>query len=143
MQTITATKRLENAIQLLKIDQAIQKQLLREQFQITYESLKPANLLKSSLKEIVTSPDLITNILSNVIGLTTGYFSNKIVVGTSSNVIRRILGSLLQVGVTNTVSNHPDVIKSIGMYFRNMIISFKRKQYEKSIYNKEYNGANM
>jgi hypothetical protein len=143
MQTITATKRLENAIQLLKIDQAIQKQLLREQFQITYESLKPANLLKSSLKEIVTSPDLITNILSNVIGLTTGYFSNKIVVGTSSNVIRRILGSLLQVGVTNTVTNHPDAIKSIGMYFRNMIISFKRKQYEKSIYNKEYNGANM
>ena len=46
MQNITSTAGLKNAIQLLEAEQAVKGQLLKEQFYITYESLKPVNLLK-------------------------------------------------------------------------------------------------
>ncbi len=116
MQNINSVAGLKNAIQLLEVEQAINGQLLKEQFYLTYESLKPVNLLKGTLKDITSSPYLIENILGTAIGLATGYLSKKIVVGASGNIIRKLFGSVLQLGVTNAVAQHPDGIKSIGQF---------------------------
>ena len=86
MENITSKNSLKNAIQLLEVEQAIQGQLLKEQFYLTCESLKPVNLIKSTLKDIVLSPNLIDRILGNAIGLATGYLSKKIFIGTSGNI---------------------------------------------------------
>jgi hypothetical protein len=116
MENITSITELKRAIQLLEIEQANKGQMLKDQFYVTYESLKPINLLKSTLKDVSSSPYLIDNILSNVAGMASGYLSKKIVVGGSGNVFRKLLGSLLQVGVRNVVAQHPEAIKSFGQY---------------------------
>lgn len=115
MQNITTIKDLKLAIQLLEVEQTIKKQLLNEQFHITYESLKPINIIKSTFKDIATSPSLTDNLLGTVIGLASGYLTKKLVIGVSGNIFKKLLGSVLQLGVTNVVSKHPDTIKSIGM----------------------------
>jgi hypothetical protein len=46
--------------------------------------------------------------------MATGYVSKKIFIGTSGNVIRKLFGSILQTGVTNVISQHPDAIKSLS-----------------------------
>jgi hypothetical protein len=89
-------------------------QLLKEQLYSTYESLKPVHLIKSTLKDLASSPYLTDNILATAIGLATGFLSKKIFVGSSGNLFRKLLGSFLQAGITNTVSQHPDTIKSFG-----------------------------
>jgi hypothetical protein len=114
MEKITSAAGLKNAILLLEANQVIQGKLLKEQFTATYESFKPVNLIKSSLKDLASSPYLIDNILATAIGLATGFLSKKIFVGSSGNLFRKLLGSFLQAGVTNTVSQHPDTIKSFG-----------------------------
>lgn len=114
MENISSKIRLKEAIRLLEIEQAANGQLLRKQFRLTHESLEPVSLLKRTLKDISSSPFLITNILGTTIGLATGYLSKKIVVGTSSNVFRKLFGSIMQVGIVNAVAQHPEVIKSIG-----------------------------
>jgi hypothetical protein len=86
--------------------------LLKEQLLLTYDSLKPASLIRSTLKEITSSPFLIGNLAGSVIGLTTGYLSNKIVIGSSVSVLRRLIGSVLQFGITNIISKNSEVIKS-------------------------------
>jgi len=48
--------------------------------------LKPVNLLKSTLKDITSSPYLIDNILGTTIDLATGYLSKKLVVRASGNI---------------------------------------------------------
>ena len=116
MQSITSIEKLKEAIQVLEDEQAVKKQVLREQFLLTYEGLKPINLLKNTLNEIASSPNLFDNILGTVVGLASGYVSKKIYIGTSGNIIRKLLGSLLQFGVTNVVANHPDAIKSFGQF---------------------------
>jgi hypothetical protein len=114
MEKITSAAGLKNAILLLEDDQAMQGQLLKEQFQFTYERFKPVNLIKSTIKDLASSPYLIDNILATAIGLATGFLSKKIFVGSSGNLFRKLLGYFLQAGVTNTVSKHPEAIKSFG-----------------------------
>ncbi|MGA2408622.1 MAG: hypothetical protein ABSF81_18000 [Bacteroidales bacterium] len=114
MQNITSIAGLKNAIQLLEIEQGIKGQLLKEQFYLTYESLKPINILKKTLKEISSSPYLIDNISGTAMGLASGFLSKKIFVGTSGNIFRKLIGSLLQFGITNVVTQNSDIIKSVG-----------------------------
>lgn len=113
MKPITTAEELKNAIRILEIDQTLKEQLLKEQFYLTYESLKPVNLIKSALNEVTTSPYLTDNILGATVGLISGYISKKIAVGKSGGTIRKILGSLLQFGVTNIVAQHTDKLKSV------------------------------
>lgn len=126
MQKITSTAELKNAIQLLEIEQAIKGQLLKEQFYRTRESLKPLNLLKGALKDIASSPYLIDDILGAAMGLATGYLSKKLVVGASGNMFKKLIGSVLQLGVTNVVAQHPDAIKSFGQFIFQHV--FRKKE---------------
>jgi hypothetical protein len=127
MQNITSTSELKNAILLLESEQAIKKQLLKEQYNITAESLKPVNLLKSTLKNVVTPANLIDTVLGAVTGLATGYLSKKIVVGASGNIIRKLIGSVLQVNVSTAVAKHPEAIKSIGKFIFQHVFNKKKR----------------
>jgi hypothetical protein len=127
MQNLSASAVLKDTIQLLETEQAFEKQMLKEQFYSTYERLKPANLLRSTLQDFTSAPYLIDHILSTAVGLATGYLSKKIVVGTSGNIIRKLLGILMQVGVTNTISQHPDKVKSIGQFVYRHFLSKKKE----------------
>ena len=114
MQNITSAVELKDAIQLLEAEQSIKWQLLREELFLTYESLKPANLLRNALKEISSTPYLIDNISGTAMGMLGGFLSKKIFVGTSGNLMRKLFGSVLQIGVTNLVAQNSETIKSVG-----------------------------
>jgi hypothetical protein len=114
MQNITSSTGLKDAIKLLEAEQEIKAQLLKEQLYLTYESLKPLNLLKHTLKELSSSPYLIENLSGTAVGLLSGFLSKKIFVGKSGNLIRKLVGSFLQLGVTNIVAQNSDVIKSVS-----------------------------
>ena len=113
MENINCAADIKNAIQLLEAEQAVKQKLLKDQFHLTYESLKPVNLLKNTIKDISSSPYLVENIIGAAAGLATGFISRKIVVGGSGNLIRKLFGSILQFGVTNLVASHSDGIVSL------------------------------
>ena len=116
MQNITTTEELKNAIQILEVEQTLKGQLLKEQLYVTYNSLKAVNLITNTLKEVVSSPFMIDNILGTVLGLATGYYSKKILIGTSGNILRKIFGSMFQFGVTKVVAQPVNFVKSLGQY---------------------------
>ena len=104
MQQITTSDELKNAIQILEFDQQVREQQLKEHVYLAIESLKPVNLIKSTIHDVVSSPYLIDNLLGAAMGLTSGYLSKKIVLGKSGNLIQNLLGAILQFGVTNVVA---------------------------------------
>lgn len=104
---------LNESIRLLEDDQAAELKLLRQQFHTAYESLKPVNLIKSTWYDITTAPDIKKNILNNLIGVTTGYLSRKVLVGASHNPLKKILGTVLQFVVGNVVARHNGTPSSI------------------------------
>jgi len=114
MEKITSSIELKNAIQLLEVEQAINEGLLKEQFYFTLDSFRPINLIKKTLADVSSSPNLVNNLLGTAIGLATGYVSRKIFVGTSGNLFRKLIGAILQLEVTNVVTKNPETLKSLG-----------------------------
>ena len=132
MEKITCAAELKIAIQNLEFEQEVQGQLLKEQFFLTFDSLKPANLIKNTLQDITSSPYLLDNMLGSVMGMFTGFISKKIAVGASHNLFRKMAGSLLQFGVTNLVAQHSDILKSVGNFIIDRIRQRKAKNIEKA-----------
>jgi hypothetical protein len=131
MQTITSSARLKEVIQILEVEQAIKGQALKQQFRLTYESLKPANLFLSALNDITSSPNVIDNVLGTTVGLVSGFISKKIFIGTSGNLFRKLIGSFMQFGVSNLVANHPNAIKTFGQFILSYINRKKEAKHSK------------
>jgi hypothetical protein len=51
MEKISSIAGLKNAIQVLEVQQRIKGHELKEQISLTYESLKPVNLIRNTLKD--------------------------------------------------------------------------------------------
>ena len=128
MNKINQTEALNKTIAALQEKKEIEFSLLKEQFQITYESLKPINLIKSTLANVASSPELKNNVLNNVIGLTTGYISKKVILGNTRNPIKILLGSLFQFAIANVVSKHTESLKSTGEIILKRIFRNKDKK---------------
>ena len=114
MQNITSISELKNAIQLLEIEQVDKGKLLKEQFYTTLESFKPVNIIANTLNNIEKSPYLIENILGAAVGLVSGFYSNKLIFNARGNKLKKLIGVVLQFGVTNLVAKHHGTIRSIG-----------------------------
>ncbi|MDO9000028.1 MAG: hypothetical protein Q7W45_09705 [Bacteroidota bacterium] len=125
MEKIQNTNDLKAAIIFLEIKQANEKRILIEQFKATYESMKPVNIIKNTIKELITAPDLKNNLVNTTIGIATGYLSKKITIGSSHNPLKQALGALLQFGVTNIVSKNASGIKSGAHTLLNTLLNKK------------------
>lgn len=124
MENITTANDLKATILVLEIEQGLLSAELKNHFFLAYDSLKPVNMLKNALHEINTSPFLFDNIVSALTGFASGYISKKLVVGSSHNMFRKLIGLVLQFGVTNLVANNPETLKSIGRtLFQSLFVS--------------------
>ncbi|WP_367770543.1 hypothetical protein AB3G33_13825 [Flavobacterium sp. WC2421] len=106
MKKLNETDLLDQTILALKTKKADEFESLKEQFHCTYESIKLMNLIKNAFTDLTDSPVIKNSILNNVIGLSTGYLSRKLILGSSQNPIKRVLGSVFQFVVSNFVSKH-------------------------------------
>jgi len=123
MQTITTAEELKSAIRQLEQKQAEEWTLLKQQCMSTYESLKPMNAIKNTLRELVTSPDLKKDLVGTLLGLAVGFLSKKIAVGSTHNPLKQLLGAFLQMGVADVVSKNSDGIKSTFMKLLRNVLS--------------------
>lgn len=125
MQKITSITDLKLAIALLEVKQVSDGNMLKEEFRNTAESLRPVNLIKHTLKELTTEPDLKGDLLNASISLAAGFLSKKVAVGNTSNPFKQILGTLLQMAVTSIVSKNADGIKSTASTIISSLFSKK------------------
>ena len=130
MQNTSTSAELKFAIELLEAQCLQKKQQLKQQLAITFDSLKPINIIKNTIQDIASSPIINDSLLGTLIGLVTGYVTKKIAVGTSHNLLRKIIGSFLQVGVSTVVSKHSETIITIGKQLYQRL--FQRKETQSS-----------
>jgi len=114
LKTKNETDTLNEEINLLIIKQSNELKVLREQLNITYESINPINLIKSTFLEATASPEVKNSIVNNTIGIAAGYLSKKVLFGASHNPVKRFIGTLFQFVIANVVSKNSDRIKLMG-----------------------------
>ena len=118
MQTTTPQEALKARISILETQKTTDADLLKKQLKTAYESLKPANLLRTTISELVSTPGLKGNLLDTAIGYTAGHLSKKVVTGSSNNPFKQLLGTFLQMAVTAAVSkNAGDIRSGMGQLF--------------------------
>lgn len=112
MQNISTVAELRKAIKYLEDEQACKGQLLKEQLSVVYESLMPINIIKRTLKKIFGKNDMTDDLSGSAFGIVSGLLLKKIFIGRSGSNIRKLFGSLLQMGISKLVSQNSEVIKS-------------------------------
>ena len=113
MSEIISDIGLRDAIMLLESRRKEQELELRQQLKLTYESVKPINLIKSTYEEVVASQGLKDNLVNTSVGLAAGYISKTLFEGVSHSPLRKLFGTALLFGITNAVRKNPDVVKSV------------------------------
>ncbi len=99
------TADLKAAIKRLERKRTVIEDELQEKFSEMLETLKPANILKTTLHEVQESVPLKHNLLKIALGLGAGYFSRKLIVGKSAGIVKKALGTALQFGITHFVAS--------------------------------------
>lgn len=117
MEIRYTSETLKEAIRALEAKQAEEGLLLKEQFIETYENLKPLTFVKNFFKEFSTSEEIKNNFLDTAIGLTSGFVTKKVIVGSSKNPLIKLLGLAVQFGITDVVVKNFDVIKDFALSF--------------------------
>ena len=108
METVNNTSDLHIAIKKLESKRLLMEEDLQDRFHAIVEGLKPTNILKNTLHEVQESTVLKHNLLKIALGLGAGYFSRKLVVGKSAGLIKKVLGTALQFGITQFIAKKDD-----------------------------------
>jgi len=92
------------------------------------------NIIRNTLDEVRSSSKIRSNIFGALIGFSAGYFTKKVVIGKTGNPFRRLLGNLIQLGVTAVVAKKPDLLQTIGQTIFKRVFT-KRNSFEPYHYN--------
>jgi hypothetical protein len=114
MQNLQYSAALQATIQWLENEQSTKGTALKEQAQEALDTLKPINLLKSSVREVIASANSMDDLIGPMAGLIAGNLVKQVVVQKSQNETRQVIGSVLQLGVTNIIVQHPQEVKIVG-----------------------------
>ena len=94
----------------LKADQIELKADVKE----ILHSFRPAALIKSTVKDMVTSKDVKGDIIDSLIGLATGFVAKKMVIRGSGNPLIKVIGRLTELTVAKKVGSNAGGIRTIG-----------------------------
>ena len=108
LEIIANISDLDVAIKRLERKKALMEEDLRDHVHTILESLKPTNILKSTIHEVQESTELKHNLVKIALGLGAGYFSRKLIIGKSAGLVKKALGTALQYGITNFVAKKND-----------------------------------
>ncbi len=111
MGAIKTEKDLKIAIQELEYKKACNWILVKEEVLNVQINLRPLNIVKRVFKETVASPEIKSGILNNAIGVASGFIARKIIVGNTTNPVRKFLGAMLERMVASKVSKNINGVK--------------------------------
>lgn len=121
MQEIITRQDLSNAITLLETERYHAGVQLKQEAVLAYERLiggvltKPAGVANAFMSQ---------GLLGSGAGIVLGYLVNRMLIGTSPGIIRKIIGLLLQFGVARVVSDRINILPVAGNFLLSL---FRRK----------------
>lgn len=114
MKSKSATETLNEMIVDQKMIYDNDLELLKKQFHVAVESVKPINMVKNLFQETISSSEIKNDFISKIIGFGTVFLSKKLLLGSTHNPFKKVLGTFFEFTIANKVSNHSETIQRIG-----------------------------
>ena len=112
MAAITDISSLKKRIAELEQQRDEEKKEIKDEVTGLLENLKPSNLATALLHSVRTSPELRSDIMHGIVGLGTGFLTNKLLLSKFHGPLKSIIATVVQAGITNAAIKYPDEIKS-------------------------------
>ncbi|MBS7255998.1 hypothetical protein [Flavobacterium branchiicola] len=104
MEPIYTIDQLNQRIQVLENRQDVEWCSIKDEIDDIKENLKPINLIRNTVEEINETVGFKSHIAQSAISIGIGYLAKRFIVGKGDSVFKGILGSIVQLVVTNLVS---------------------------------------
>lgn len=127
MENQYTVESLREEIRALEIKQAEEGKLVKVHLLITYENLKPINILRNIVTDFYSSDNYKQDFLEIVAGMTSGFITKKIIIGRSKNPMLKLVGLAIQFGMTTLVSKKYNAIKDSIAHFINRFVEKKEE----------------
>ena len=106
---------LETAIVSLTLKNKAQTTALKNQFGEIVESLKPAKLFKAAVNNIADNLGIAKVAVGTIVAVEAGVLSRKLIVGQSTNMLRRVIGKVIEFTVARSVLGNSAFIAGKGI----------------------------
>ncbi|WP_026729065.1 hypothetical protein [Flavobacterium denitrificans] len=104
MEPIYTIDQLNQRIKLLEDRQDAEWCSIKDEIDEIKENLKPLNLIRNTVEEINETVGFKSHIAQSAISIGIGYLAKRFIVGKSDSFFKGILGSIVQLVITNLVS---------------------------------------
>ncbi len=106
---------LEEVILQLTAKNKMQKEEMRLHFDHVLETMKPANLIRSTFNDITKSPGFTKSAITGGLALGAGLLSKKIIVGRSGGFLKRLVGMAAGFALKKTIAKNSNKIAATGV----------------------------
>ncbi|WJS96996.1 hypothetical protein NYQ10_11180 [Flavobacterium johnsoniae] len=104
MEAIYNIDQLNQKIQELEVRQDTEWCAIKNHVDEIKENLKPINLIRNTVEEINETVGFKSHLAQSAISIGIGYLAKRFIVGKGDSMFKGILGSVVQLIVTNLVS---------------------------------------
>lgn len=116
---MTVSETLVRDILLLEVKRESELAALKEEVVSTLQSLKPINLIKSTIAEVTQSPEIRGGIGKAAFGMVTGLLLKKLVFGSSEGMLKKSAGAIFQTLAANiTTRNSDKIVEKSSSFFQ-------------------------
>lgn len=104
MEAIYNIDQLNRKIEELEVRQDKEWCAIKDHIDEIKDNLKPINLIRNTVEEINETVGFKSHIAQSAISIGIGYLAKRFIVGKGDSMFKGVLGSLIQLIVTNLVS---------------------------------------
>lgn len=104
METVYTIDTLNQRIELLESRQTKEWYAIKEEIEDIKQNLKPLNIIRNTVEEINETVGFKSHLAQSAMSIGIGYLAKRFIVGKGNTMFKGILGSVLQLVVTNLVS---------------------------------------
>jgi len=104
MEAIYNIDQLNRKIEELEVRQDKEWCAIKDHIDEIKDNLKPINLIRNTVEEINETVGFKSHIAQSAISIGIGYLAKRFIVGKGDSIFKGVLGSLVQLIVTNLVS---------------------------------------
>ena len=125
---ISSAAELKTAILILEAKRIEQEEELRTQFSKTYQSLRPANLIKSAFHGITGDADVRNQLINASVGVGAVLATRRLLINKlSGSIFKKILGGVVELGVGKAAASGAHLLKNKGLQVLSSLLK-KKKQ---------------
>lgn len=122
------TEALNDTIAALERRQLVQLGMIKQQFYTIYNEFRPPNIADEVIAEDNSVPEKGRKLMNNAIGVAAGFFARKLIMGSPTTPVKKLIGRLMQSAVANVVAEkHADTIKATGSTLMKRIMKYRKK----------------